>query len=74
MQIADRQNTALTELANWLKQNRPLTANLLEGKQMHQVRYILNTITGCDVRGTDTIEQGCKVWLEKLKAQDLVIR
>lgn len=55
------------QLKQWVAKHMPELDAELGPMSMDQVRKRLNEVTGCKVRGSDSIEAGSAVFLEVLK-------
>lgn len=55
------------ELRAWTKQHMPELDAELGPMSLDQVRIRLNAITGCEVQGSDSVNNGSAVFLEALK-------
>lgn len=58
-----------TALRRWIETNLPELDAELGPMSMDQVRMRLNAMTGCNVQGGDSVEDGSAVFLAALQAQ-----
>lgn len=56
-----------SKLRIWIEIHMPELDTELGPKSLDQVRLRLNEVTGCAVQGSDSVEDGCAVFLAALK-------